>query len=91
MRRDNGNIEDRRLLMNAARDGCRESLGRIYGKYGPMICDFLRKAGTDGAAEDVCQADNGMEPDLAVFAAYRYADRLCVVLNRRGLRFHLGI
>lgn len=56
MRVRNHKIEDRILLKKAARDRCRQSLAIIYLKYQPMICDFLRKSGADGMAEDICQS-----------------------------------
>jgi len=54
VRTDNQKIEDR-MLLKAACEGCRDSLTVIYGRYGPVVYDYLMRAGTDGMAEDICQ------------------------------------
>ncbi len=56
MRRDSHKIEDRILLRKAACQGCRDSLAMIYGKYQPIIHDYLKRAGADGMADDICQS-----------------------------------
>lgn len=56
MRVRNHKIEDRILLKKAARDGCSDSLATIYLKYRPTVYDYLKRAGADGMAEDICQS-----------------------------------
>lgn len=56
MNLDNHKIEDRILLRKAACRGRGDSLAIIYTKYQPIVHDYLKRAGADGMAEDICQA-----------------------------------
>ena len=55
MRVRNHKIEDRILLKKAARDRCHQSLAIIYRKHRLTVYDYLKRAGADGMAEDICQ------------------------------------
>lgn len=52
----NHKIQDRLLLKKAACQGCSESLAVIYIKYRPIVYDYLKRAGADSMAEDICQS-----------------------------------
>ena len=47
---------DREILKRAACLGCRHSLEMLYKKYQPVVYDYLKRAGADGMAEDICQS-----------------------------------
>lgn len=55
MRRENHKIEYRILLWKACHENCGDSLSIIYQEYSKPVCDYLRKTGSDGLAEDICQ------------------------------------
>ena len=55
MRKDNHKIEDRIRLKKACCEACTESLSITYTLYRKSVCDYLRKTGADGLAEDICQ------------------------------------
>jgi RNA polymerase sigma factor (sigma-70 family) len=54
MEKDNHQIEDRKLLWKACQ-GDKEAQASVSIKYRKPVCDFLRKIGSNGLAEDIYQ------------------------------------